>query len=225
MRCFTTHALSMGQGSGHGSAPVDDDDDDSLVEDMSPVKGKKPSKRASKAKKNYTKEKEPPKDWTTTEEIALRRTWCNVSENGEKGNAMKAKGFWDAVIKHEFTLEACWNLLKDHQGWLEGMSLRKRLKNIDQWVVTVQWPKRNHPPPLVRDLFQFVDLVADKFLKIKSTMEKDAGATRLLHTVKELGVGYPGGGTSLYIGKKSFVGRRRGKADVAGKNEDRWWSL
>ncbi|GJW60025.1 hypothetical protein Tco_0109360 [Tanacetum coccineum] len=53
----------------HGSAPVDDDD--SPVEEMSPVKAKKPSKHALKAKKNYSKEKEAPKDWTKAKEIAL----------------------------------------------------------------------------------------------------------------------------------------------------------
>ncbi|GKB06209.1 hypothetical protein Tco_0834442 [Tanacetum coccineum] len=67
---YPTQDYSIGQGSSHGSAPVDDDDDSSPVKEMSPVKAKKPSKRASKAKKNDTKEKEPPKDWTTTEEIA-----------------------------------------------------------------------------------------------------------------------------------------------------------
>ncbi|GJW57249.1 hypothetical protein Tco_0103980, partial [Tanacetum coccineum] len=60
-------------GSAHGSAPVDDDEeDDSPVEEMSPVKPKKPSRRVSKAKKNDTKE--PPRDWTTEEEIA----WCQA---------------------------------------------------------------------------------------------------------------------------------------------------
>nr|GFC39710.1 hypothetical protein [Tanacetum cinerariifolium] len=48
----------------HGSALVDDDD--SHVEEMSPVKSKKTSRRTSKAK-----EKERPKEWTTTEETAL----------------------------------------------------------------------------------------------------------------------------------------------------------
>nr|GEY02188.1 NBS-containing resistance-like protein [Tanacetum cinerariifolium] len=48
------------------------------------------------------------------------------------------------------------------------MSLRKRLKNSDQWVVTVQMPRRNHPPPL-EGSSSFVDLVADKFFNIKST--------------------------------------------------------
>nr|GEV56970.1 translocator protein homolog [Tanacetum cinerariifolium] len=54
---YSSQDYSMGHGSAHdlahGSAPVDDD---SLVEEMSPVKAKKPSKRASKAKKNDTKE-------------------------------------------------------------------------------------------------------------------------------------------------------------------------
>ncbi|GKA56079.1 hypothetical protein Tco_0755151 [Tanacetum coccineum] len=61
---YPTHDYSIGQGSAYGSSLVDDDD--SPVEEMSPVIAKKPSRRASKAK-----EKEPPKDWTTAEEIAL----------------------------------------------------------------------------------------------------------------------------------------------------------
>nr|GEW56118.1 hypothetical protein [Tanacetum cinerariifolium] len=125
---------------------------------MSLVKAKKPSRRASKAKKNDTKE--PPKDWTTAEEIALCQAWCDASENSEKGNSMKANGFCEAVIKvrpkigsfcaiinnikenhengsndldvyqkaraeykliygHDFTLEHCYNILKDRQGWLD----------------------------------------------------------------------------------------------------------
>ncbi|GKA18498.1 hypothetical protein Tco_0698413 [Tanacetum coccineum] len=66
---YHTQDYSMGQGSAHGSAPVDDDD--SPVKEMSPVKAKKPSKRASKAKKNDSKEKEAPKDWIKAKEIAL----------------------------------------------------------------------------------------------------------------------------------------------------------
>ncbi|GJX48274.1 hypothetical protein Tco_0273464, partial [Tanacetum coccineum] len=56
------------QGLAHGlaydSAPVDDDDVDSPVEEMSPVKAKKASKHASRAKKNDNKKQDPPKDWT-----------------------------------------------------------------------------------------------------------------------------------------------------------------
>nr|GEW17230.1 ABC transporter G family member 7 isoform X2 [Tanacetum cinerariifolium] len=133
-------------GLAHGSAPVDDDD--SPVEEMSPVK--KPSKRASRAKKNDATDKEPAKDWTKAEEIALCQAWCDVSENSEKRNSMKVKGFCEAVINyfkketgstiggsndldlyhkacaqykmiymHDFTLGNCYNILKDHQGWLE----------------------------------------------------------------------------------------------------------
>ncbi|GKA95130.1 hypothetical protein Tco_0817168 [Tanacetum coccineum] len=72
---------SMGHGSahgsGHGSAPVDDDE-----EDDSPV------------------EEAPPKYWTVEEEIALCQAWCDVSKNSERGNSMKTKGFWEAVINY-----------------------------------------------------------------------------------------------------------------------------
>ncbi|GKC14660.1 hypothetical protein Tco_1011442 [Tanacetum coccineum] len=180
---------SMGYGSGHGSthgsahglAPVnDDEEDDSPVEEVSPVKPKKPSRRAARTKKDDPKE--PPKDWTVAEEIALCQAWCDVSENNIAGNSMKTRGFWDAVItyfeketgstrgydsivskwknrvhprigafcsiihnveanhesgtndldvyhkacaeykmiyKQDFTLENCYNVLKDHQGWLD----------------------------------------------------------------------------------------------------------
>ncbi|GKD77033.1 protein kinase-like domain, concanavalin A-like lectin/glucanase domain protein [Tanacetum coccineum] len=73
---------SMGHGSGHGSShgsahgsahglvSFHDDGDDSPVEEVSPVKHKKPSRHATKAKKDETKEvKEPPKEWTVEEEI------------------------------------------------------------------------------------------------------------------------------------------------------------
>ncbi|GJY68420.1 RNA-directed DNA polymerase, eukaryota [Tanacetum coccineum] len=52
---------ARGHGSAHGSAPVNDDvEDDSLVEEVSPVKPKKPSRCAARAKKDSPKE--PPKD-------------------------------------------------------------------------------------------------------------------------------------------------------------------
>ncbi|GJW09342.1 F-box domain containing protein [Tanacetum coccineum] len=84
----------MGQGSAHssdhGSAPVDNDED-SPVEEMPAVKAKKTSKRASKAKKNDTKEKE-----------------------------------------HDFTVEACWNILKDHQG---------STYNLEPHMRSERWPR------------------------------------------------------------------------------------
>ena len=54
---------------GHGSTPIEDD---SLVEEMSHVNAKKPSKRASKARKNDNKKNDQePMIWTTAEEITL----------------------------------------------------------------------------------------------------------------------------------------------------------
>ncbi|GKD06464.1 hypothetical protein Tco_1181438, partial [Tanacetum coccineum] len=104
---------SMGHGSGHGlghgsshgsahsSVPFHDDEDDSPIEEVSPVKPKKPSRRAAKAKKDETKEvKEPPKEWTMEEEIALCQGWCDVSENNISRNSIKAKGFWEVVIRY-----------------------------------------------------------------------------------------------------------------------------
>ncbi|GKC23568.1 hypothetical protein Tco_1025718, partial [Tanacetum coccineum] len=51
---YPAQDYSMGHGSAHGSAHDSAlvDDDDSPVEEMSPVKAKKPLKCASKAKKN-----------------------------------------------------------------------------------------------------------------------------------------------------------------------------
>ncbi|GKB83396.1 hypothetical protein Tco_0950291 [Tanacetum coccineum] len=95
---------SMGHGSGHdsahgsahGSVPIQDEEDDSPVEETSPVKPKKPSRRAKKPKEV----KDAPKEWTVEEEIALCQGWCDVSENNISGNGMKAKGFWEAVIRY-----------------------------------------------------------------------------------------------------------------------------
>ncbi|GKD54804.1 hypothetical protein Tco_1288191 [Tanacetum coccineum] len=92
---------SMGHGSAHGSLPFDDDEDNSPAEEVSPVKPKKPSKRAAKTKKDDPKEgKEAPKEWTVAEETALCQGWCDVSENSISENNMKAKGFWEAVIRY-----------------------------------------------------------------------------------------------------------------------------
>ncbi|GKG36734.1 hypothetical protein Tco_0446907, partial [Tanacetum coccineum] len=98
---------SMGYGSGHGSAhgsahglaPVNDDvEDDFLVEEVSPVKPKKPSRCVARTKKDAPKDR--PKDWTVAEETALYQAWCDVSENNITGNSMKTSGSWDAVITY-----------------------------------------------------------------------------------------------------------------------------
>ncbi|GJY79171.1 hypothetical protein Tco_0484972, partial [Tanacetum coccineum] len=76
----------------------DDVEYDSPIEEVSPVKPKKPSRRAARAKKDAPKE--PPKDWTVSEETVLCQAWCDVSENNFTGNSMKTSGFWDAVITY-----------------------------------------------------------------------------------------------------------------------------
>ncbi|GKG20767.1 hypothetical protein Tco_0380568, partial [Tanacetum coccineum] len=73
------HGSSHGSahGSAHGLVSFHDDGDDSPVEEVSPVKHKKPSRHATKAKKDETKE--------------AKGFWEAVI-------SMKAKGFWEAVI-------------------------------------------------------------------------------------------------------------------------------
>nr|GEV25785.1 retrovirus-related Pol polyprotein from transposon TNT 1-94 [Tanacetum cinerariifolium] len=89
---------SPGHGSAHGLAPVnDDEEDDYPVEEVSLVKPKKPSRRAARAKKDDPKE--PSKDWTIAEEIALCQAWCDVSKNNIVGNSMKTRGFGMLLLR------------------------------------------------------------------------------------------------------------------------------
>nr|GFA52763.1 hypothetical protein [Tanacetum cinerariifolium] len=91
----------LGHGSAHGSVLIHDEEDDSPVEETSPVKPKKPSRREIKAKKDEPKEvKDALKEWTVEEEIAFCQGWCDVSENNISGNSMKAKEFWETVIRY-----------------------------------------------------------------------------------------------------------------------------
>jgi hypothetical protein len=101
----------MGQGSGHGSyhgsfhgsLPVDDDESDE-IEATSPVKQKKPSRRATKAKgKAKAKEPEPTKKiepWSSREEVVLCKAFIFVSENAKKGNTMNRHKFWEKVVAY-----------------------------------------------------------------------------------------------------------------------------
>ncbi|GJX48047.1 hypothetical protein Tco_0273237 [Tanacetum coccineum] len=236
----------MGQGSAHssdhGSAPVDNDDD-SPVEEMSAVKAKKTSKRTSKAKKNDTKEKELPKDWTTAEEITLCRAWCDVSKNGEKGNSMKAKGFGDAVIKY-FTKET--GSVRGYDSILSKWKNRVRPR-IGRFCAIINNIEDNHESGAKKSKTSEttsgsesggfnLNNEADEFeeetqehrpmgrdrSKANKQSSTSSRATKLLHTVEESGVGYPGDGASPYSGKKSHVSRRKEKADVTEKNVSRY---
>nr|GEX44156.1 hypothetical protein [Tanacetum cinerariifolium] len=129
---FNTQEYYAVQGSGHDYYACQVD---SLVEEVAvPVKAKKVSKRRQKTL--------PPKEgfktspWTI-EEVTLCQAWCDVSENSITGNAVNSKGFWLKVIKyfeketgsnrgydsilteydHDFSLEPCWQILKNHPDW------------------------------------------------------------------------------------------------------------
>lgn len=78
---------------------VEDDDD---VEETSPIKPKKPSRRATKAN-HKGKQSEPAKKnepWTKAEEVALCRAFIYVSENSERGNAINMFKFWEEMIAY-----------------------------------------------------------------------------------------------------------------------------
>ncbi|GJV33136.1 retrovirus-related pol polyprotein from transposon TNT 1-94 [Tanacetum coccineum] len=48
----------------------------------------------------------------------------NIEDNHESGSCdlnvyQKMCALYKLMYRHDFTVEACWNILKDHQGWLE----------------------------------------------------------------------------------------------------------
>nr|GEW74759.1 hypothetical protein [Tanacetum cinerariifolium] len=136
----------MGHGSGHSSAhgwvPVnDDEEDDSPVEEVSPVKPNKPSRRAARGNNMKTKE-----FWDAVIKYFENETgssrgydsivnkwknrvrpridaFCaiinNVEENHESGTNdldvyHKACAEYKMMYKQDFMLEHCYNILKDH---------------------------------------------------------------------------------------------------------------
>ncbi|GJW40897.1 retrotransposon protein, putative, ty3-gypsy subclass [Tanacetum coccineum] len=134
-------APGSAHGSAQGSIPFHDDKDDSLVEEVSPVKPKKPSRRVAKAKKDEPKEVKRTKSNRQVEKrlrcAKLVSKWknrvchrigafCafikNIEANHESGiNDLdvyqKACAEYKMMYKGDFTLEHCYNILKDHPGW------------------------------------------------------------------------------------------------------------
>nr|GEX25833.1 hypothetical protein [Tanacetum cinerariifolium] len=130
---------------GQGLAPVKDDY--SVKEVVAPVKAKKVSK--CRHKTIPTENKELSKPWIIKEEVALCQVWCDMSENRITKSIMKSMGFWlkvteyfeketgnesgscdltvyqKACVKyaikydHDFSLEPCWQILKNHSIWKE----------------------------------------------------------------------------------------------------------
>nr|GEW64754.1 hypothetical protein [Tanacetum cinerariifolium] len=127
---------------------------------MSPVKAKKPSKRASKAKKNNTKEKEPPKDWTTAKEIALCRAWCDMSKNAKKGNGAKKS----KTSKTTSGSASGGFNLNNEADEFEEETQKQRPMGGDRSKA-----KKKSSASAPEGSSTFVDLVADKLFNIKST--------------------------------------------------------
>ncbi|GKC09641.1 hypothetical protein Tco_1001251, partial [Tanacetum coccineum] len=123
----------------------DDDDDDSPVEEMSPVK--KPSKRASRAKKNDAKDKEPAKDWTKAEEIALCQAWGEKKSKTSETTSGSASGGFNLKDEADEYEEA-----REHRPLGRDAAKAKKKSSASSREGS----------------FLFVDPVADKYLGIKS---------------------------------------------------------
>ncbi|GJW67015.1 hypothetical protein Tco_0121439 [Tanacetum coccineum] len=181
-------------GSAHGSAPVNDDvEDDSPVEEVSPVKHKKPSRRAARAKKDAPKE--PPKDWTVAEETALCKlgamvrpridAFCaiihNVEANHESGTNdldvyHKACAEYKMIYKQDFTLEHCYNVLKDHQA-SGGIDLNDEADEETEELQPMgrdrSKAKKKSAGSSRADLFIYTSIVEDKLSSRGSTSVAD----------------------------------------------------
>ncbi|GKC43838.1 hypothetical protein Tco_1061560 [Tanacetum coccineum] len=124
---------SMGHGSGHGSAPgsaqssaqgsvsFHDDENDSPVEEVSPVKPKKPSRRVANAKKDEPKEVKAKGFWEAVIRYFENETGSTRANHKSGTNDLdvyqKSYAEYKMMYKRDFTLEHCYNILKDHPGW------------------------------------------------------------------------------------------------------------
>ncbi|GKA39746.1 hypothetical protein Tco_0732297 [Tanacetum coccineum] len=129
----------LGHGSVHGSVPIHDEEDDSPVEETSPVKPKKPSRRAAKAKKDVPKEEAviryfEKETGSSRGYDSIVSKWknrvrprigafCaiikNIEAHHESGTNdldvyQKACAEYKMIYNGDFTLEHCYNILKDH---------------------------------------------------------------------------------------------------------------
>ncbi|GJY80442.1 hypothetical protein Tco_0493193, partial [Tanacetum coccineum] len=175
------------------------------------------------AKKDETKEvKEPPKEWTVEEEIALCQGWCDVSENNISGNSMKAKGFWEAVIRY-FEKKTGSTRGYDSIGRKKsktsettsgsasgGINLNDEADEDVEETQEVQPMGHDQSKAKKKSVgssrggsSSFVDLVADKFLNINKKMGKEVRGKTVVYRVEESGVEYLGGrGSGSYTVEK-----------------------
>nr|GEW58548.1 hypothetical protein [Tanacetum cinerariifolium] len=149
-------------GLAHGSFPFNDDEDNSHAEEVSPVKPKKPLKRAAKTNKDDPKEgKEAPKEWTVAEKIEL----C---QNVEMPYFYQTHG-----RKKSKTSETTSGLTSG------GINLNEEADEVGQETQEFRpmgryraKAKKKAAGSSSGGSSSFVDLVADKFYNMKQKKEK-----------------------------------------------------
>ncbi|GJZ02124.1 hypothetical protein Tco_0520085 [Tanacetum coccineum] len=107
----------------------------------------------------------------------------NIEQNHESGSCdlivyQIACAEYKLMYEHDFTLELCWNILKDHQALLEVEmpSLYKNTKADESEEETQEQRPMGHDQAKKKKSSDssregsssFVDLVVDKFFNIKS---------------------------------------------------------
>nr|GEY97462.1 hypothetical protein [Tanacetum cinerariifolium] len=198
----TAHGLAHGLT--HGSVLVNDDEEgDSPVEDVSPVKPKKPSRRTTRAKNDDPKEPQKIGQWRKRQHCAkfvhhevIARSlaneknkvrprigaFCaiinNVEENHESGtNELdvyhKACVEYKMMYKQDFTLEHCYNVLKDHLA-SGGYNLNDEADEAMEETQKLRPMGRDRSKAKKKSVgssregsSSFVYLVADKFVNMK----------------------------------------------------------
>nr|GEU85526.1 hypothetical protein [Tanacetum cinerariifolium] len=143
-------------------------------------------------------------------ETALCKSWCDVSENNIDGNSMKtnhesgtndldvyhkAYAEYKMMYKSDFTLEHCYNVLKDHPV-SSGLNLNEKADKAVEETQEYRTMGRDRAKAKKKAAdssrggsSSLVDLVADKFFNIKhKIMRKEGRATTVLYRVQESGV-------------------------------------
>ncbi|GJU36788.1 hypothetical protein Tco_1185142 [Tanacetum coccineum] len=93
--------------------------------------------------------------WTTTEEIALCKAWCEAMKNYTTRDMRTGFWFKNALAEfqngygHPFAMEACWRILKNHATWTEvEMPTYQRPMDKKQTQSNPSTPEKPPMPPI-----------------------------------------------------------------------------
>nr|GEZ13741.1 hypothetical protein [Tanacetum cinerariifolium] len=181
----------MGHGLGHDSAlglahssfPFNDDEDNSHAEEVSPVKPKKPLKRAAKTNKDDPKEgKEAPKEWTVAEEIEL----C---QNAEMPYFYQNQGRKKSKTSETTSGSTSGGINLNEEADEVGQETQE-FRPMGRYRAKA---KKKAAGSSSGGSSSFVDLVADKFYNMKQKNGKEGQGTTVLYRLEESGAEYPGG--------------------------------